>query len=74
MNDLNIQLFNLENKLTLYLDNINVYTRLARDYILGDDGELDIVELLDNLESVPYIINSIESILEKIENIYKSNS
>lgn len=73
MNDLNIQLFNLENKLEQYLDNINEYSELARDFILGKDIELDKIELLDNLESVPVIINNIESILEKIENIYKSN-
>lgn len=73
MNGLNMQLFNLENKLEQYLDNINEYSELARDFILGEDIELDKIELLDNLESVPVIINNIKSILGKIY-INKINS
>lgn len=37
MNDLNIQLFSLENNLEQYLDNINEYSKLTRDFILGRD-------------------------------------
>lgn len=62
----------LEIKIDRYLNEIEVYTDSAYDYMYNPDNELDKDEILMDLSTIPELIKETKSLITELEQEYKN--
>lgn len=72
MNYRKLLLLLLEIKIDRYLNEIEVYTDSAYDYMYNPDNELDKDEILMDLSTIPELIKETKSLITKLEQEYEN--
>ncbi len=62
----------LEIKIDRYLNEIEVYTDSAYDYMYNPDNELDKDEILMDLSTIPELIKETKSLITELEQEYEN--
>ncbi len=63
--------FNIEIQISNYLADLKNYAEGAYNYIIGNPLITDEEEVLACLESVPYVIKTIDELIERLEGLYE---
>lgn len=65
--------FNLEFKISHNLREILKYSQMTYDYLVNPRCYLDKEDIIMNLEEVPNLINTVENLIDKLEETYEED-